>query len=57
MRRERTFSSCSVFTAAKLAPWDTRVERARRPMRTVYQSRMPGFGSVGLKLVQSGWKK
>src|ERR671910_820611 len=56
-RRARVLSSPSVFTATQPAPWTTRAASASRPVRIVYQSRMPGFGFVGLKLVHNGWKK
>jgi hypothetical protein len=41
----------------KFAPCTTSVVSARSPIRTVYQSRMPGFSLKGLKSVHSGWKK
>jgi hypothetical protein len=55
--RERAFRLFSVFRAMKFAPCTTTVVRARRPIRIVYQSRIPGVREKGLKSVQSGWKK
>ncbi|MNX17128.1 hypothetical protein D3C86_470040 [compost metagenome] len=57
VRRHRSLSSPVVLSAIQAAPCTLRAASDRSPIVTVYQSSTPGFGPIGLNVVQRAKKK